>query len=80
MTKRWRVTITELAWYAVREVEAETEEAARELALELFRGIPQSALWIVLHGAHGPIFGPLAGPFAAAALAHLSGRPTQPQA
>ena len=51
-----------------------------ELALELFRGIPQSALWIVPHGAHGPIFGPLAGPFAAAALAHLSGRPTQPQA
>ena len=49
-----------------------------ELALELFRGIPQSALWIVPHGAHGPIFGPLSGPFAAAALAHLSGRPTQP--
>jgi pimeloyl-ACP methyl ester carboxylesterase len=44
-----------------------------ELALELFRGIPQSALWVVPYGAHGPIFGPMAGPFAAAALAHLSG-------
>lgn len=44
-----------------------------ELALELFRGIPQSALWVVPYGAHGPIFGSMAGPFAAAALAHLAG-------
>jgi len=45
-----------------------------EMAIELFRGIPQSALWIVPFGAHGPIFGTMAPPFAATALAHLSGR------
>jgi pimeloyl-ACP methyl ester carboxylesterase len=43
-----------------------------ELAIELFRGIPRSALWVVAYGAHGPIFGPHAAPFAATALAHLS--------
>jgi pimeloyl-ACP methyl ester carboxylesterase len=46
-----------------------------ELAMELFRGIPQSALWIVPYGAHGPIFGTMAPRFAASALAHLSGQP-----
>ena len=45
-----------------------------EMAIELFRGIPQSALWIVPYGTHGPIFGTMAPPFAATALAHLSGR------
>jgi pimeloyl-ACP methyl ester carboxylesterase len=44
-----------------------------EMAMELFHGIPQSALWIVPYGAHGPIFGTLAAPFAARALTHLSG-------
>ena len=39
-----------------------------ELAIELFRGIPQSSLWVVPHGGHGPIFGDLAPAFAAAAL------------
>jgi len=43
-----------------------------ELALELYRAIPQSALWVVPYGTHGPIFGPLAESFRAAALAHLS--------
>jgi pimeloyl-ACP methyl ester carboxylesterase len=42
-----------------------------ELAIELFRGIPRSALWVVPYGGHGPIFGSLAAPFAAAALDHL---------
>ena len=28
-----------------------------EMAIELFRGIPQSALWILPNGAHGPVFG-----------------------
>jgi pimeloyl-ACP methyl ester carboxylesterase len=42
-----------------------------ELAIELFRGIPDSALWVVPNGGHGPIFGPMAEPFRAAALAHL---------
>jgi len=46
-----------------------------ELAIELFRGIPHSALWIVPYAAHGPIFGPMAGPFASAAVAHLAGQP-----
>jgi len=51
-----------------------------ELAIELFRGIPSSALWVVPYGAHGPIFGALAEPFRAVTLAHLSkndARPTQ---
>jgi pimeloyl-ACP methyl ester carboxylesterase len=43
-----------------------------ELAVELFRGIPASALWVVPHGGHGPIFGPLADAFRAAVLAHLT--------
>jgi pimeloyl-ACP methyl ester carboxylesterase len=43
-----------------------------ELAVELFRGIPSSALWVVPHGGHGPIFGPQAAAFAAAAIEHVS--------
>ena len=43
-----------------------------ELAVELFRGISSSALWVVPNGGHGPIFGPLAPAFAAAAIEHLS--------
>jgi pimeloyl-ACP methyl ester carboxylesterase len=43
-----------------------------ELAIELFRAIPQSALWVVPYGAHGAIFGANAAPFASIALAHLS--------
>lgn len=42
-----------------------------ELAVELYRGIPRSALWVVPNGGHGPIFGLLASTFAAAAIAHL---------
>jgi pimeloyl-ACP methyl ester carboxylesterase len=42
-----------------------------ELALEMYRAIPGSALWIVPNGGHGPIFGPLAAPFAATATAFL---------
>ena len=44
-----------------------------EMAIELFRGIPQSALWIVPNGAHGPVFGSMAPTFTTAALAHLAG-------
>lgn len=43
-----------------------------ELAIEMFRGIPKSALWIVAYGAHGPIFGANAGQFVSTALAHLA--------
>jgi pimeloyl-ACP methyl ester carboxylesterase len=42
-----------------------------ELAIELFRGIPGSALWVVPNGGHGPLFGAMAEPFRIAALAHL---------
>jgi pimeloyl-ACP methyl ester carboxylesterase len=48
-----------------------------ELAIELFRGIPRSALWVVPYGTHGPIFGPSAAPFAATALAHLKDPPSR---
>ena len=47
-----------------------------ELALEMYRAIPQSALWVVPNGGHGPIFGPLAAPFVDAALAHLVPSPS----
>jgi pimeloyl-ACP methyl ester carboxylesterase len=43
-----------------------------ELAVELYRGIPGSALWIVPNGGHGPIFGVRASPFRSEALAFLS--------
>ena len=46
-----------------------------EMALELFRGIPDSALWVVPGSAHGPIFGEHAAPFRAAALAYLAAAP-----
>jgi hypothetical protein len=36
-------------------------------------GIPQSTLWILPNGAHGPVFGSMAPTFTAAALAHLAG-------
>lgn len=42
-----------------------------ELAVELFRGIAQSSLWIVPNSGHGPIFGDRAAAFAAAALQTL---------
>jgi len=42
-----------------------------ELALELYRSIPGSALWVVPNGGHGPIFGEQAAPFVAAAAAFL---------
>ena len=45
-----------------------------ELAIELFRAIPRSALWIVPNGGHGPIFGERAPVFARAALEHLGAR------
>jgi pimeloyl-ACP methyl ester carboxylesterase len=43
-----------------------------ELGVDLYRAIPHSALWVVPYGTHGPVFGPFAGAFRAAALAHLS--------
>ena len=43
-----------------------------ELAVELYRGIPGSALWVVPHGGHGPIFGEQSAAFTAAAKAFLA--------
>jgi len=42
-----------------------------ELAVELLRGIPNAALWVVPNGGHGPIFGEQAAPFVATATAFL---------
>ena len=44
-----------------------------ELALEMYRSIPSSALWVVPNGGHGPIFSRLAGPFVDTAVAFLRG-------
>ena len=44
-----------------------------EMAFELHRGIPDSALWVVPYGGHGPIFGKNAAQFAEIALGHLRG-------
>jgi pimeloyl-ACP methyl ester carboxylesterase len=46
-----------------------------ELALELYRAIPGSALWIVPNGGHGPIFGEQAAPFVQTAAAFLTREP-----
>ncbi|HKB10948.1 MAG TPA: alpha/beta hydrolase [Vicinamibacterales bacterium] len=43
-----------------------------ELAVELYRSIPDAALWIVPRGGHGPIFGAMAPRFAETALAFLN--------
>ena len=51
-----------------------------EMALELFRGIPRSSLWIVPNAAHGPVFGPLAPEFARLAIAHLHVSKSSPHA
>ena len=40
-----------------------------EQAVELFRGIPNSSLWVVPNGGHGPIFGEQAAPFVKTATA-----------
>jgi pimeloyl-ACP methyl ester carboxylesterase len=42
-----------------------------ELAVELLRGIPNAALWVIPNGGHGPIFGEQAAPFVATATAFL---------
>ena len=42
-----------------------------ELALEMYRAIPESQLWVVPNGGHGPIFGEQSAPFRAAAQTFL---------
>lgn len=43
-----------------------------ELAVELLRGIPNAALWVIPNGGHGPIFGEQAAPFVKTAAAFLA--------
>ena len=43
-----------------------------ELAMEMYRSIPASALCVVPNGGHGPIFGPRAASFVDTAIAHLT--------
>jgi pimeloyl-ACP methyl ester carboxylesterase len=43
-----------------------------EVAVELYRAIPASALWVVPNGGHGPIYGDQAAPFGKAAAAFLA--------
>jgi pimeloyl-ACP methyl ester carboxylesterase len=45
-----------------------------ELALEMYRSIPQSCLWVVPNGGHGPIFGAHAQRFAETALEFLGNK------
>ena len=42
-----------------------------ELALELYRGIPRAALWVVPEGGHSPVFGSFRAPFEQLALDFL---------
>ena len=46
-------------------------KARLDHAVELYRAIPTSALWVVPNGGHGPIFGDQAGPFVTTAAAFL---------
>ena len=43
-----------------------------EQAVELLRGIPNAALWVIPQGGHGPIFGEQAAAFATTAAAFLN--------
>jgi pimeloyl-ACP methyl ester carboxylesterase len=43
-----------------------------ELALEMYRAIPGSSLWVVPNGGHGPIFGAMAAPFVEASVKYLT--------
>jgi pimeloyl-ACP methyl ester carboxylesterase len=43
-----------------------------EVAVELLRAIPNSSLWVIPNGGHGPIFGEQAAPFVSAATTFLS--------
>lgn len=44
-----------------------------EIALEMYRAIPRSCLWLVPNSGHAPVFGEWKEPFARAALAFLRG-------
>jgi pimeloyl-ACP methyl ester carboxylesterase len=43
-----------------------------DMAVELYKSIPHSYLWVIPNGGHGPIFGEMADRFAEATLAFLN--------
>jgi pimeloyl-ACP methyl ester carboxylesterase len=43
-----------------------------EMALELYRAIPRSALWVIPYGDHGSVWADRASEFASASLAHIA--------
>jgi pimeloyl-ACP methyl ester carboxylesterase len=43
------------------------------LAVEMYKAMPRSYLWVVPNGGHGPIFGEMTGRFVETALAFLRG-------
>lgn len=49
-----------------------------QLATEMYAAIPNSYLWVVPNGGHGPIFGAMAAPFAETSLEFLRGEWAQP--
>ncbi len=75
MGRRPHVTVTEFRFSALIVHGDRDPLYPVELALEMYRAIPSSALWVVPNGGHGPIFGAMAGPFVETALAHLTHRP-----
>jgi pimeloyl-ACP methyl ester carboxylesterase len=50
-----------------------------ELAVELYRGVPDASLYVVPGGGHGPIFGPERARFTDRALTFLGGSFTSPR-
>jgi pimeloyl-ACP methyl ester carboxylesterase len=46
-----------------------------EMAVEMYRAIPHSALWVVPNGGHGPVFLEAASQFAQTSLKFLKNRP-----
>ncbi len=44
-----------------------------EIAVEMYRSIPRSSLWVVPGGGHGPVFGEMAGQFTERARKFLHG-------
>jgi pimeloyl-ACP methyl ester carboxylesterase len=48
-----------------------------DMAIELYNSIPESYLWVIPNGGHGPIFGDMADEFARKSLAFLNGEWTR---
>jgi len=68
-----RITASTLIVYGDRDVLYPVE-----MAVEMYRAIPRSALWVVPNGGHGPIFFDGAPQFAQTALAFFHASPSPP--